>query len=436
MAHHHIPDSIPVRYLDRPKWWNLLAGVLVAVGLATFGMTLSSDPARAWQAYIINWLFFTMIAMGAVAFTVATYQVKAKWNWPVRRLSLSPVSFLPISFLLFVPLLFVMREDYFPWIEAMATDPILQAKQAYLNIPSLVTRSAIGLFVMFAMAIVYTRRALRPDMELARDSEDGDAGRARWRERLTGGWKGQEAEEVDAHRKLTKLGPAFIIVYAVVMSMIAYDWIMSLEPHWYSTLFGGFFFMGAFWGGIALTARLSVFMKLRDPQVGEMIGPNQLHDLGKLSFAFTVFWTYLFFSQYLPIWYAKLPWEQAYIITRSGPVWGKLSALWIILCFVIPFVALIGRAPKMRPLWLGTFTGVILMGLWLEMYIFIGPVHHHGGGVFPGTELLTAPLFAGLFLFCLGWFLRTFPVVQIWQPMADPEVFDSEFPVPTASSEA
>ncbi len=436
MAHHHIPDSIPVRYMDRPRWWNILAGVLVAVGLVSFGMTLSTDPARAWQAYIINWLFFTMIAMGAIAFAVATYQAKAKWNWSVRRLSLSPVSFLPISFLLFLPLLFVMREQYFPWIEEMAHDPILQAKQAYLNIPGLVLRNLIGVFVLFALSIIYARRCLRPDMGLTEQSEGGDAGRAKWRARLTKGWKGQEAEEVASHRTLTKMGPAFILVYATVMSMLSYDWIMSLEPHWFSTLFGGFFFMGAFWGGIALTSRLSVFLKLRDPEVGKMIGSSQLHDLGKLAFAFTVFWTYLFFSQYLPIWYAKLPWEQAYIITRSGPVWGKLSALWLVLCFVIPFVALIGRAPKMRPLWLGFFTGVILAGLWLEMYVLIGPVHHHGGSIFPGPELLTAPLFIGLFMFCLGWFLSTFPVVQLWQPMADPEVFESELPLPSESTHA
>jgi hypothetical protein len=427
MAHTHIPDEIPIRYLARPRWWNMLAGVLFLVGAVSFVMALSSDGSRAWQAYIVNWLFFTKVAMGAVAFTAVTYIVKAKWNWSVRRISLSPVSFLPISFLLFLPLLVVMRENYFPWIEEMAHDPILQAKSAWLNIPFLVTRNLLGVAVLFGLALVFARRALRPDMGLAESHEGGHAGRAKWRARLTKGWRGQEAEEVDSHRSLARIAPVLILAYALVMSLLSFDWIMSLDPHWYSTIFGGFFFMGAFWAGIAITARLCVFLKWHDPEIDRMVGSSQLHDLGKLAFAFTVFWGYLFFSQYLPIWYGKLPWEQTFVIERAVAPWGKLSALWIVLCFVIPFAALLGRAPKMRPLWLGAFTGVILAGLWLEMYLFIAPAHYHGGSIFPGWELLVACMFAGLFLLALGWFFSTFPLVQLWQPMVEPEIMGSEF---------
>ncbi len=251
MAHTHTPDKIPVRYLSRPGWWNALSLVLVLVGAAAFLMALSSDADRAWQAYIVNWLFFTKIAMGAVAFTAATYITKAKWNWSVRRISLSPVSFLPISFLLFLPLLVVMRESYFPWIEEMAHDPILQAKAAWLNIPFLVARNLIGVILLFGLALLFARRALRPDMGLVEGQEGGHAGRAKWRTRLTRGWRGQEIEEVESHKALSRIAPALVLFYAAVMSLLSFDWIMSLEPHWYSTLFGGFFFMGAFWGGIA-----------------------------------------------------------------------------------------------------------------------------------------------------------------------------------------
>jgi hypothetical protein len=177
-------------------------------------------------------------------------------------------------------------------------------------------------------------------------------------------------------------------------------------------------------------------MKWRDPQIDGMIGSSQLHDLGKLSFAFTVFWGYLFFSQYLPIWYGKLPWEQTFIITRATPPWSSLSAVWITLCFVVPFVALIGRAPKMRPLWLGFFTGVILIGLWIEMYLFIAPVHYHGGSIFPGWEMLVGVGFAGLFMTAVSWFLTTFPAIQIWQPMDQPEMFEAELVYREPSSES
>jgi hypothetical protein len=402
--------------------------ILILLGAVAFVGTWVRDPDQAWRAYVVNWLFFTSIACGAMLLVAATTIVKARWNWSVRRVGLAFSAFLPVSFILLLPML-GLGEDYFPWIEAMAHDPIVQKKAAYLNMPFLITRNVVGLALLFCgflyMAYVY----LRPDLGLVKDgggSAGGDAGRIRWAQRLTQGWRGQEKEEVRSYRTLKKMAPGLVVLYAAVMSIVAFDWAMSLEPHWYSTIFGAWFFMGALWGGVAATAWAVVYAKGRDPDLNKLMGVQQLHDLGKLSFAFTVFWAYLFFSQYLVIWYGKLPWEQAWIIHRAEAPWSDLSVLAVLLCFVIPFAGLIGRKAKMTPWILRLFAAVILIGLWLERYLMVVPSIHDGHPTITMLEPAIGLLFLGLLLGSVRWFLSTFPAVQIWQPMVDPESMEAE----------
>jgi hypothetical protein len=428
MAHMHVPSEVPVRYLPRSKNASMIAGALFLVGLISFVVRLRQDPDSAWISYVTNWLYFTSIAIGGVLFAFATWMTKAKWNWSMRRVSQSFVAFLPLSFLFLLPMVLMLRENYFPWIEMMATDPIVQKKVAYLNIPFLVTRNLVGVTVLFGMAIYFVYLALRPDMGLTEGSEENDPARASWRERLTQGWMGQEQEEVSSYKRMTTMAPAFVMVYAVVMSIISYDWAMSLEPHWFSTMFGPWFFMGAFWGGIACTALWSLYLRTKHEDFKHHIGLQQRHDIGKLSFAFTVFWTYLFFSQYIVIWYGKLPWEQAWIVKRSDPTsWGPFWLLIIGLCFLVPFAGLLGRKAKMKPKLLAFFTSVIVVGLWLERYGVVAPaLWHEGDPVFSVWQPLIGCMFLGAYLFSVRWFLSTFPAMQIWQPMVDPETLEAE----------
>ena len=426
--HHHIPSDVPVRYLPRSKTANTVIGAMIVVGLLSFVVRLTQDSQAAWIGYVTNWLFFTSISMGGVLFAVATWIVKAKWNWSLRRVSQSFAAFLPISFVLMLPML-GLGADYFPWIDMMATDPIVQNKAAYLNMPFLVVRNVVGVAVLFGLACYFVYLAVRPDMGLSAESEEDDAGRERWRGTLVTGWMGQEQEEVASYRRMTTIAPAIVLLYAVVMTVVSYDWIMSLEPHWFSTMFGPWFFMGAFWGGIAATALWSMFLRTKHKDFLHPIGLQQRHDIGKLAFAFCVFWTYLFFSQYIVIWYGKLPWEQAWIIRRSGEDWGGFSATVIVLCFVVPFAGLIGRKPKMKPPLLAFFTSVILFGLWLERYAMLAPsLHHAGEPIFSIWQPLIGLLFLGLYLGAVRWFLGTFPAIQVWQPMVDPETVEAELP--------
>ena len=434
MAHIHIPSEVPVRYLPRSKNASMMAGVLFLVGLVSFVIRLGQDPDQAWISYVSNWLFFTSIAIGGVLFGIATWIVKSKWNWSMRRVSQSFVAFLPFSFLLALPMLFMLRENYFPWIDMMGVDPVVSQKEAYLNIPFLVTRNLVGMLALFGMATYFVYLAIRPDMGLTEGADEDDPGRASWRARLTQGWMGQEQEEVSSYKRMTRMAPAFVLTYAIVMSIFSYDWAMSLEPHWFSTMFGPWFFMGAFWGGIACTALWSLYLRNKHTDFKNHIGLQQRHDIGKLAFAFTVFWAYLFFSQYIVIWYGKLPWEQAWIITRSDPAsWGPYWLMIVSLCFFIPFVGLIGRKPKMKPKLLATFTGIIVVGLWTERYGMVAPsLWHEGDPIFTIWHPLIGCMFLGLYLGSVRWFLSTFPAIQIWQPMQDPETVEAELPLEAA----
>jgi hypothetical protein len=427
MGQIYIPKEIPIRFLPRSRGANAYFGILIVLGLVSFVGTLLRDPDQAWRAYVVNWLFFTSVATGAMALVAATTITKARWNWSVRRLGLAFSAFLPISFLLLLPML-GLGGAYFPWVEAMASDPIVQNKAAYLNLPFLITRNLVGLALLFGAFLYMAYLYLRPDLGLVKGGgvAAGDAGRIRWADRLTQGWEGQEKEEVRSHRALKRLAPAAVLLYAVVMSIVAFDWAMSLEPHWFSTIFGAWFFMGALWGGVAATAWAAVYVKGWDPDLNKLVGVQQLHDLGKLSFAFTVFWAYLFFSQYLVIWYGKLPWEQAWIIHRAEAPWSGLTVLTLLLCFVVPFAGLISRKAKMTPWILRLFTTVILVGLWLERYLMVVPSIHDGDPTITLLEPTTGFLFLGLFLWSIRWFLTTFPAVQVWQPMVEPESLEAE----------
>lgn len=425
MDHVHVPSEIPAKFFrESSKHLRLIVAIFL-VGVCGSAWSLVMDADRVRQAYVSNWMFFTNIAVGAILFAVVTWITKAKWNWSVRRVSLSFVAFLPVSFLLFLPML-TFGDSYFPWILEMSHDPILQKKASYLNMPFLLARNVLGLLLLFGFAMKFAYLALRPDMGLCEDAMQ-DGTKKMWRSRLIEGWRGQDQEEMDSYQRMLKVGPIFVILYFLVMSILSYDWVMSLEPHWFSTMMGPWFFMGAFWSGIAATACAVAFLKRQEDYFDQAMGVQQLHDIGKLTFGFAVFWAYLVFAQYLVIWYGKLPWEQAWIIHRSEEPWGKLSVVVVLMCFVFPFAGLIGRKAKMKAGFLSLVALVALGGLWLEKHLMVAPsIRDPETAILGATELFVGLMFLGLFLFSLRYFLSTFPVIQLWQPQPDPEAVEME----------
>jgi hypothetical protein len=288
VAHHSSHAELPLTRLHRlPPGLRAAVPVLVALGAIGLVTALVLDPARGWRAYLINWLFFTSVAQGALLLATVVSITKGLWSRPIRRFALSFVAFMPLAWLALIPLFFAAGH-IFPWI----AEPI-PGKGVWLNVPFLTVRNLLLFGALVVLDLAFAYYALRPDLGLVRDQVP-----PRLRQfylGLTARWRGQEAEELRSHRRLLVLAPALAMTYALAMSMIAWDFVMSLEPHWFSTLLGPYFFMGAFLGGIMATALMTLLY--RDQfELGRI--RRHAHDLGKLGRPRSL---QIFFSQYIDL---------------------------------------------------------------------------------------------------------------------------------------
>lgn len=417
MAQATLTDDIPARRIESlSPGLRIAIPALILVGAIAFAVALMVDAPRAWRAYHFNWLYFTTIAQGAVILAVVVSIAKGMWSRSIRRIALAFSAFLPVAYIAVLPILFIGAEYIFPWIE----HPVA-GKDVWLNQPFMAVRVLLGLGVLFGISLVFAYTALRPDMEQLRPHVpprlQGLYGR------FTRGWRGQEMEEFHAYKRLAVLAPITALLFALVMGMLTWDFVMSLEPYWFSTLIGPYVFMGGFLGGIMATAIVSIALRDRLDLRGWIPG-STLHDLGKLGFGFTVFWGYLFFSQYIVIWYGLLPLEQSFVVHRFTPPFRIIAQLVGLLIFVIPFFGLMGVTAKRTPAIFVTFASISLLGLWLERYLLVYPSLWLDaedlpfGWQEPGVMLL----FAGLFLASLAWFLTRFPLFQVWQPASELEL--------------
>jgi hypothetical protein len=408
----------PVRRLDgTPRGVMIGAAVLVALGALLWIVGLMDDADRAWRAYAYNWIHFAGIAQGAVLLAAVVTLTRGVWSRPIRRVAVSFVSFLPLAYIILFPPLLIWGADHiFPWLHQD-----VGGKAAYLNMPFLVGRNLVALAVLLVLSLLFAYWQLRPDAGLARDA--GWSGL----DRLTRDWQGQEHEEERAHRKLSKLAPALALAYAVAYSFIAFDFVMSLDPHWLSTLIGPYVFMAAFLGGIAATAVVTLVYRSR-LDLQEFIEGNNIHDLGKLFFAFSVFWAYLFWSQYIVIWYGNLPHEQIFLVNRLAPPYKTLTLIVFFAMFVLPFFGLLGVKPKKTPGIMGVIAALSLLGLWIERYILIYPTLYPDVDtvVFGLPEVGVGLAMLGLLAASLAWFGARFPMLQVWQPATEVELLGVE----------
>jgi hypothetical protein len=322
------------------------------------------DQFRAFSAsYLVNFTYFLSISLGALFFVVLQHIVRAGWSVTVRRpaeilaanLSWLAVLFLPIL----VPLLLGMPGAYFKWLnpERIAESPLLQGKQPYLNLPFFTVRAGFYFLVWGAAAWFFFRQSIRQDAS-------GDPA-------LT--------------RRMEKAAPAAMILFALTITFAAFDWLMSLEPDWFSTIFGVYYFAGSVVAGLAALILFAMTLQKNcsagvppassagtaAPQCA--ITVEHYHDLGKLLLGFVVFWGYIAFSQYMLIWYANIPEESVWYLARqTGPwVWVVLGLLFGNL--LIPFLGLLPREVKRRKMMLGFWAVWLLAVHWIDVYWLVMP---------------------------------------------------------------
>lgn len=406
------PSTLPLRMA--PFSAPLVGGgvVLGVLGIA-LAFLLASSPERALNALHFNWMFWSSVAIGMVIFSVALHLTHARWAWSVKRFSLAGAAFLPVSFVIFPVMMVLGRNVYFHhWLphgdhNPIEHDPVLHAKAAWLSFPGMMVRDVVALVVLYGLALLFTYHQLRPDMH----------GRG-W------GRAGDDAVAVaeDAYRRNLKIGVFTALAFAFGWGLIAIDVGMTTLPHFFSTMFPVAFFISAFHSAIAMTI-IMVVLHRKSLRLEQYITEKQFHDIGKLLFAFAVFWMYINWSQYVVIWYGLLPAEQEYFIRKFHKPFAPLVMAAVLLIFVVPFFGLLPRSvKKMAPILAG-FAGLVLVGHWLERFLIATPNFwvfekdvaaggHHFGPIGIGiTEVLMALGFLGLFVACYRMFLSRFPVL-------------------------
>ena len=393
--------------------YDLFLGVgagLTILGLILFIQSLLAGEAsatRAWQLFHVNWIYFTGLAGGSVAFAAVQKVTNAKWSGMMIRFAEAAVAFLPIS-LIGLILIFTAGYDYIYGPMQLAMQDLPHSKAVWLSHGFMFGRLGLGLMAMTVVGWKLVRADVLPDIHAVRSAVAG--GRRQLYERWAGDYNRAPALEHEAG--IYRLAPLYVVLFAYVFTLVAFDGIMALQPHWFSNLLGGFYFMGSFLSGHMLLALLMIY-GARHLGVADLVSPKQRHDLGKLCFGFTVFWTYLMWAQFLVIWYGNLPEETGFVFARLWGHWLPIGTAVGLGMFVIPFFGLLGVAPKKTRVTLGFFATVSLVALWLERYLLVIPsITPLPGPVFAVPELGSTLLFAGLFLLSYALFARTFPMLS------------------------
>ncbi len=369
--------------------------LLALIGAAGFiSGILGSDPLRAWQAFLVNFLFWTGLSFGAVFFVAVLNLTDARWGRPLKRLAEAFGAYLPVGFLLFWVLYFG-RMEILPWVR----EPV-PGKQMWLNVPFLFARNGAGFFLLAVVSLAMIYFSVKSDREWILGFKEGAGG-------FSLAWKRQRI-----------LSPILGLLYAFVLTLTGFDLVMSLDRHWYSTLLGGYFFVGSFYTGVAALYLLALLLG-DNGELKEHLIPRHFHDLGKLVLAFCLFTGYLFYAQFLTIWYGNLPEETRYVILRVKLTpWEPLAWVVLFMIFLLPFFILLSRRVKLKKPSMILLSLMILTGMWLERFILVAPSLWKKGNLPLGfTEVFVTAGYLGVMGLCLTAFLKRVPILPVSDPL-------------------
>lgn len=379
--------NTPPKHFSWSSRENLIFAVMAVVGAICFVVGLIQNPDRAWAAYLVGYFFWLCIGLSGVFFAALQHITGSMWSTTIRRVAESFIAFLPVAVVLFIILLFGLHHLYI-WTHAdiAASDPIITQKAAYLNVPFFIIRGVILFALCLGVGGWMVKNSLKQD-------QSGDAG-------LT--------------LKNVRISAPFLLIFAWSFSFVAFDLMMSLSPHWFSTIFGVYCWAGLFYSGLAMITVWVILMRKRGI-LGGYVTEDHLHDLGKLMFAFLVFWTYIGFSQFMLIWYANLPEETFYMIKRVHGAWEPVSIALMLGKFGIPFFLIVSRKAKRNENWLLFMAVWFLAAQWLDVYWMVYPTFFDAP-IFGWMEVGVFAGFAGLFFLSVGYFLSKIPPVALKDP--------------------
>ena len=319
--------------------------VLILLAIVSFGMSFGMDKTVGAVDLIVGSLFITFMSVSGIFFLALSGVIQASWLTPYKRIPESMALFIPVAGVILGIAFILGLGTVYEWThkEIVAVDPILQAKTAWLNIPRFLITYAI-IFIIWAVLAW---------------------GHRRWSDKLESNNNEAAAGKYVGYSAIT------LILFGLTICTAAFDWVMSVEPHWFSTIFGIYIFAGSFVSGIAFITLTIIHLKSKGYMNG-VINENHYHDLGKWMFGMSVFWAYIWISQYLLIWYANVPEETEYFVLRHHH-WNFVFWANFALNFVFPFFALMTRGAKRNPKVLKFVASVLLFSHFLDMYLMVAP---------------------------------------------------------------
>jgi hypothetical protein len=376
--------------------WNrlpVIAAVFALIGAVACAILGPGNPKQFFFSWLVSFLFFQSLALGALFFVLIQFAAQGGWGVVLRRIGETIFSTIPVMAILFIPLLFGLH-DLYEWSHADAAehDALLAWKAPYLNVPFFLIRAAVFFGIWSFIAILYYR-----------------------------GSRGQDTTGDPAvSARLRKFAGPAIIVLALTQSFAAIDWIMSLTPHWYSTMFGVYFFAGSWVGFIALLSVVVPAMRGAG-LLDTVISREHLQDIGKFLFAFTAFWAYISFSQFFLMWYGNMPEETIFYRARMEGSWLTVSLVLLFGHFFAPFFYLMGRSVKRNGATLAVGGAWLLAMHFLDLYWQVMPTLHPEGLRPSLLDLAALTTVGGCFVATASWLLRRHALV----PLRDPRLAES-----------
>lgn len=388
---------------------NLVASTEV-VAAAEEGEAGEHHGSPVWlkKIYASLWhnnIFFAGLGIIGLFFVAIQYAAQAGWSAPIKRVPLALGQWIPIAGVLTLVIWFVAKGDLFHWThhdlyvkDTAGYDEILDKKSVYFFWP--LPAGGFPLFYILRMVVFFGLwywfyTMIKKHMM----TEDIEGGTQHW-------------------YSARKLSAIFLVIFAVSSSVSAWDWVMSIDPHWFSTMFGWYVFASWWVAGLATITLVVAYLK--DAGYLKMVNQNHLHDLGKFVFAFSIFWTYIWFSQFMLIYYANIPEETVYFIERiKHAPYSWIFYVNLILNFVMPFLLLMTRDAKRHMSMLKVVCPIVIVGHWLDFYNMVTPgVMQYDGGL-GLLEIGVALIFGSLFLFVGLNALSKMPLVAKNHPMME-----------------
>jgi hypothetical protein len=393
-----------------PKSLKTMLAAVFAVGALIFIVGLFVDPDRAWRAFHANWLFFAVLSNAGVVFVAVQRITTARWSRGVIRFMEGYVAFLPVAFIFLLLTLFFGRSHIFWWTSGKYPNA---EKATYYNGTFLTVRDIAVFAIITALSIWYVYTSVR--LDVGHIPEWGAKWAANIRARMRNGFRDERREIHSTHSLQGKLAVFMVVTFAVGWSVLAWDLAMGLSEHFQSTLYSWWFFMGGWLCALMLFSILvrawNAYFRTADGLIEEV----HFHDIGKLCFAFTAFWGYLTFGQYLVIWYANLAEETFFMRQRLIEPWTYVTVTAVILVFFAPFFGLLSRAAKVKRFPMTVFAVCSLLGMWLIRYIEVYPSTYPTAPSLPFGiwEIGALLLYAGAWGWCYTAFMDAFPRMRV-----------------------